>query len=89
MALPNPHGRERAGIPPLAAESCSDRRAGSGAERPSIDIGSAAKLLGITYAAASANVKKLVDAGILAEVTGKKRDQLFVARQILAVAEGS
>lgn len=57
-------------------------------ERPSINIAGAAKLLGITYAPASANVKKLVDAGIVVEVTGRKRDQLFVAREILAVADG-
>jgi Fic family protein len=58
-------------------------------ERPSIHIAAAAQLLEITYASASANVKKLVDAGILIEVTGRKRGQLFVAREILAVADGS
>jgi Fic family protein len=58
-------------------------------ERPSIHIAAAAKLLELTPASASANVKKLVEAGILIEVTGRKRDQLFVAREILAVADGS
>jgi Fic family protein len=57
-------------------------------ERPSIHIAAAAKLLELTPASASANVKKLVEAGILIEVTGRKRDQLFVAREILAVADG-
>jgi hypothetical protein len=31
-------------------------------------------------------VKKLVEAGILREVTGRKRDQRFVASEILRVA---
>lgn len=57
-------------------------------ERPSIHIAAAAKLLELTPAAASANIKKLVEAAILTEVTGRKRDQRFVARGILAVADG-
>lgn len=56
-------------------------------ERPSVSLAVAAKLLGgVTPASASANVKKLVDAGILREVTGRKRDQRFVADEILSVA---
>jgi Fic family protein len=56
-------------------------------ERPSVSLGHAARLLGgVTPASASANVKKLVDAGILREVTGRKRDQRFVAGEIIRVA---
>jgi Fic family protein len=56
-------------------------------ERPSVSLAHAATLLGgVTPAAASANVRKLVDAGILAEVTGRKRDQRFVANEIIRVA---
>jgi Fic family protein len=56
-------------------------------ELPSVSLGHAAKLLGgVTPASASANVKKLVDAGILREVTGRKRDQRFVAGEIIRVA---
>ena len=52
--------------------------------RPSITIGEATKLLRVTDAAASSNIKKLVKAGILTEITGKKRNQVFLAPEILA-----
>jgi Fic family protein len=42
----------------------------------------------VTPAAAAANLRKLVDAKILVEVTGRKRDQRFVAPEILQVAHG-
>lgn len=51
---------------------------------PSVTIGLAAKHLGVTVAAASGHVKRLVEAGVLREVTGRKRDQIFVAPAILA-----
>jgi len=52
-------------------------------ERPSISINAAAKLLNVTVASASSNLQKLVDAGILVEVTGRRRDQRYVAREII------
>lgn len=52
--------------------------------RPSITIGKAASLLKVTQAAASANLKKLEKAGIIEERTGRKRDQQFVAMDIVA-----
>jgi Fic family protein len=55
-------------------------------ELPSVTIGGTAKLLDVTPAAASANLQKLVDSRILVEVTGRRRDQRYVAREILAVA---
>ena len=56
-------------------------------ERPSVSLAHAATLLGgVTPASASANVRKLVEAGILREVTGRKRDQRFVANEIIRVA---
>jgi Fic family protein len=58
-------------------------------ERPSVSLARAAELLGnVTPAAASSNVRKLVEQGILQEVTGRKRDQRFVAAGILKVAHG-
>lgn len=55
--------------------------------RPSVSLARAAELLGgVTAASASANVRKLVAAGILHEVTGRKRDQRFVASEILRTA---
>jgi len=50
---------------------------------PTITIGGAATLLGVTDVAASNNVRKLVDAGILSERTGRKWGQVFVAMDIL------
>ena len=54
---------------------------------PSITISRTSKLLDITHAAAAHNVRKLVEAGILAERTGRKRDQIFVAMDILRIVE--
>jgi Fic family protein len=55
-------------------------------ERPSLTIGQAADLLGVTPASAAANLRRLQTAGIVVEVTGRRRDQRYVARQILDVA---
>ena len=54
-------------------------------ESPAIRIGMAREHLGITFRAASQNVQKLVDAGILHEATGRDRNRVFVAREILAL----
>ena len=51
---------------------------------PSITIGRAAQLLKVTHATASSNLRKLQELGIVAEVTGRTRGQVFVAREILA-----
>jgi Fic family protein len=50
---------------------------------PSTTIMATAKAFKITPAAASANLRKLQDGGVLREVTGRKRDQVFVAQEIL------
>jgi Fic family protein len=57
-------------------------------ERPSTSIGVAGELLQVTPAAAAANLRKLVDANILIEVTGRRRDQRFVAPEIIRVSHG-
>jgi Fic family protein len=51
--------------------------------RPSTTIGEATKLLGVTPASASANISKLEAAGILREVTGRTRDRIYLAPEIL------
>jgi Fic family protein len=51
---------------------------------PSITIGRATELLGATPASASANLAKLAQLGVVAEVTGRQRNQVFVAHEILA-----
>jgi Fic family protein len=50
---------------------------------PSITMTTTAKALKITPAAAAANIRKLTEGGVLREVTGRKRDQVFVAHEIL------
>lgn len=56
---------------------------------PSTTMTAAAKLLGITPAAAAANIRKLQEGKVLREVTGRKRDQVFVAHEILRFMESS
>jgi len=50
---------------------------------PSITIGRTTELLGVTPASASSNLRKLQALGIVTEVTGRTRGQVFVAREIL------
>ena len=50
---------------------------------PSVTMTTTAQTLKITPAAASANIRKLTEGGVLREVTGRKRDQVFVAPEIL------
>jgi Fic family protein len=50
---------------------------------PSTTMMTTAKALKITPAAAAANIRKLTAGGVLREVTGRKRDQVFVAHEIL------
>lgn len=52
-------------------------------ERPAIRISMAQEHLGVTFRAAAQNVQKLVDARILHEATGRDRNRIFVASEIL------
>ncbi|HEV8564791.1 MAG TPA: Fic family protein [Actinomycetota bacterium] len=54
-------------------------------EQPAIRIAVAEEILGVTFRAASLNVQKLLDAGILQEVTGRERNRVFVAHEILGL----
>lgn len=54
---------------------------------PAVTIGQAARLLGVTPRAAQLNVDKLVTQGILTEITGRQRNRVFVARQIIRIIE--
>jgi Fic family protein len=56
-------------------------------EAPVLTIPEAAKRLKITHRAATLNVMKLVEAGVVAEVTRRGRNRVFVARGILGVLE--
>lgn len=53
-------------------------------QSPSITIAKAATILQLTPQGAANNIHKLETAGVLREITGGKRNQVFVADQILA-----
>jgi Fic family protein len=57
-------------------------------ETPAMTINRAAHLLGVTHRAAAMNVGKLVDAGVLVEVTSRTRTRLFLAAEILRAING-
>lgn len=52
-------------------------------QQPSVTRAQAADYLDITAASASSNINKLLQAGIVQERTGRKREQVFVATEIL------
>jgi Fic family protein len=58
-------------------------------ERPSTSISAAGEVMQVTPAAAAANLRKLIEADILVEVTGRRRDQRFVAPEIIQVSHGA
>jgi hypothetical protein len=53
--------------------------------RSVISIANVEEWLGVTYSAASRLVAQMIDAGILFEVTGRRRDRRFAAREILEI----
>jgi Fic family protein len=53
--------------------------------RPVVSIANVEERLGVTFSAASSLVTQMVDAGILIEVTGRRRDRRFAAREILEI----
>jgi hypothetical protein len=57
-------------------------------ERPSTSIGVAGEVMQVTPAAAAASLRRLRDAEILIEVTGRRGDQRFVAIEIVQVSHG-
>ncbi len=54
---------------------------------PAVSVPQVGRLLGITHRAAQLNVNKLVGAGILREVTGRKRNRIYVADEIVSAIE--
>lgn len=54
---------------------------------PAISVGQAARELGVTPRAAQQNVDRLVAEGIVGEATGRQRNRVFVAAEILRVLE--
>lgn len=56
---------------------------------PAITTTQAAKFLKMTHRSAQLNIDKLSHKGILKEVTGKQRNRVFVAPQIVKAIEAS
>ena len=56
-------------------------------ELPTITVPYVAKALDVTYRSAQNNVKKLIDAEILEEITGQDRNRIYRATEILRVLE--
>jgi Fic family protein len=50
---------------------------------PAISVSGAATVPGVTHRAAQLTVNKLVDRGIVKEVTGRKRNRLYIATEIV------
>ena len=56
---------------------------------PAITANQAAKLLQVTHRSAQLNIEKLIRKGILKEATGKQRNRVFIAPQIVKIIEAS
>lgn len=54
---------------------------------PAMSVPRAAKLLGVTWRAAQLNIEKLVQAKILREITGQKRNRIYFAEEIVRSIE--
>jgi len=53
--------------------------------QPAINVGMAQKLLKVSFLSAQNNVMRLVRAGILREMTGGKRNRIFIAPEVMRI----
>jgi Fic family protein len=58
-------------------------------QQPAMSVATAQQVLGVSFASAQNNVMRLVTLGILKEVTGRKRDRIFIAPEILQLTGAS
>lgn len=58
-------------------------------KQPAMSVNTAQEVLGVSFASAQNNVMRLVKLGILKEVTGRKRDRIFIAPEILQLTGAS
>ena len=58
-------------------------------KQPALSINTAQDVLGVSFTSAQNNVLRLVKLGILREVTGRKRDRIFIAPEILQLTGAS
>ncbi len=54
---------------------------------PAVTVASAARLLDVTPRAANMSIQKLVQAGVLTEVTGNRRNRVWIADEIRSVSD--
>jgi len=54
---------------------------------PAVNTRMASELLGVTPRSAQLNINKLIEAGILREATGRKRNRIYVAQEIVDIIE--
>ena len=55
--------------------------------RPLVTPTSAARIYDVSYQAANAAIARLVDAGVLEEITGRTYGRIFAAREVLGIIE--
>ena len=60
---------------------------GGGQGSPFITVSGAARAVGMTFPTAQNNVNKLVEAGILREMTGRTTNRIYVADEILRLLD--
>ena len=58
-------------------------------QQPAMSVGLAQQLLGVGFLSAQNNVMRLVKLGILKEMTGRKRNRIFIAPEILQLTGAS
>ncbi|MBI4267679.1 MAG: Fic family protein, partial [Chloroflexi bacterium] len=56
--------------------------------KPVLSTKTVQEALKITYQGAQKAIKVLLEAGILAEITGRKRDKAYAAKEVLKALEG-
>ena len=56
-------------------------------ENPFVNLGRAKNLLGVGAQSAQANIKRLCSAGMLKEITGKRRNRVYAAQDVLRILE--
>ncbi|MDE0132779.1 MAG: Fic family protein [bacterium] len=56
--------------------------------QPLTQVGTAATALGVSYATAQRAIDSLTNAGLLEEITGKRRNRFYAAREVLDIAYG-
>jgi Fic family protein len=58
-------------------------------QQPAMSVALAQQVLGVSFASAQNNIIRLVKLGILQEMTGRKRDRIFIAPEILQLTGAS